>query len=65
MQIFRINQGSRCRPITNIIETINCITTTTESIYSTLNLEPTTIQKIYKYKLDCKNRTSSTLIDII
>lgn len=61
----KMNQGSRCKSTTSIIGTINCITTSTETMYSTFILEPTTVQRIYKYKLNCKNKTSSTLIDII
>lgn len=59
------NKGSNCRPKTSIIETSICTTTTIENMYTTIISTPTTLRKIYEYKLDCKNKTSSSLINII
>lgn len=58
------NKGSNCRTKKSIIESSTCFITNSEYIYSTLISTPTILNQIYEYKLNCKNKSLSTLINI-
>lgn len=55
------NQQSRCKP--KYKESTICKSTITETIYPSPTNIPVYIKEILYYKLDCNNRTSSTLIN--
>lgn len=59
----RLNQGSRCRSTIYVTTTSICSPEKT-GIYSSFISTPTIFQKIHEYKLDCKNKSSSSLINI-
>lgn len=61
---IRINQGSRCKTSSFISSATICSQTNIEKIVTTTTPTPTTFNLVYNFKLDCKNKSSSSLITI-
>lgn len=59
------NQGYKCNTKENIKTIISCNTKTTEYFTNVFSSYPTIIPETYIYKLNCKNKTYSSLITII
>lgn len=57
--------GMGCNIKTSTTYTTSCNTISSEYYISTTSSKPTNIVETYLYKLDCKNKTHSSLISII
>ena len=60
-----IHGGMGCNIKTSTTYTTSCNTISSKYYISTTTIKPTNIVEAYLYKLDCKNKTHSSLISII
>lgn len=59
------NYGMNCKGEKTIKPTTSCYETSSENYISTNINKPTSIAETFLYKIDCKNKTYSSLISII
>lgn len=61
----RRNQGGRCTTRYKTKTTSTCTSKTISNVYISPTSTPISIKQIYEYKLNCSNKSSSSLIRII